>query len=632
MHDEKLAFQSTSDADLAPITEPDEPSLAVEIASAPTLSFAMEQSGVPLVRSAHIQHGGADLLQGAELILRLEPGLSEPYRVGIPPLLPGELHHIGALDVRLPPGRLREVTEKERAQLVWSVQHSGEELARGAKDVSVLPFNEWPGLGAPPALLASFVTPNHPIIGPLLKRVAVRLGESTGSPSLDGYQQRDPVRIRAMVEALYEELSSLGITYAEVPASFEQIGQKVRFPDQILADQIGCCLDLSLLFASCLEQMGLAPLIVVIRGHAFPAVWLVDDRFPEGLVEDPGRLRTQLDLGQLLSWESTSITNGASVRTAMAAARTHLQDDQTFSFALDVRACRSEFRPLPLRAVGAPVEEGEAPTPQRVEIVRILRSAAETPVAAQETAPVPEDVATRFRRWKDRLLDLTLRNRLLSFRPERKEVLPLQIPDLGTFEDLLATGERFEIVGRPLLYGRDDRDAKLLKARVETEEGQARLLGDLARKVLHSHLTQDRLHNQAVELIRSTRTDLEEGGATTLFVTVGMLKWTELGTGQARLAPLLLYPVELAFERTRARLTLRRLDDQDPIANVTLIEKLRRDFAVDLSALANLDQDEAGLDVKALLDGVRKEIQARSGFEVLEEAHVARLSFSKFLM
>lgn len=627
MNETKLALQSTRTPQL------DAPALAVDIAIAPTLSFAMEQSGVPLIRSAQIRNEGASVLQGAELVLRLEPGLSEPQRISIPPLLPDESAELGVLDVRLPPGRLREVTEKERAQLVWSVQSSGESLARGVTDVDVLPFNQWAGyLGAPPALLASFVTPNHPVIGPLLRRVAKRLGGSTGSSALDGYQQRDPARVRSMVEALYEELSCLGIAYAEVPASFEQTGQKVRLPDQVLADQIGCCLDLSLLFASCLEQMGLAPLVVAIHGHAFPAVWLVDDRFPEGLLEDPGRLRTQLELGQILTWESTLLTNGAPFEQALAIGRSHLRADETFVFALDVRSCRSEFRPLPMRMAGVPVEEDDAPTPQRIEIVRILRSAAEAPVPAREPDPVPEDVATRFRRWKDRLLDLTLRNKLLNLRPDRREVLPLQIPDLGAFEDLLATNERFEIVGRPLLHGRDDRDPGLLRTRVETEEGRQRLLGDLARKVLHSHLPQDRLHSQAVELIRSTRTDLEEGGATTLFVTVGMLKWTELGTRQERLAPLILYPVELGFEKARARLTLKRLDDQDPIANVTLIEKLRRDFAIDLSGLADLDTDEAGLDVKGLLDGVRKEIQARSGFEVLEEAHVARLSFSKFLM
>lgn len=39
-----------------------------------------------------------------------------------------------------------------------------------------------------------------------------------------------------------------------------------------------------------------------------------------------------------------------------------------------------------------------------------------------------------------------------------------------------------------------------------------------------------------------------------------------------------------------------------------------------------------GLDVGKILDGVRHAIQARSGFEVLPEAHVARFSFKKFLM
>ncbi|MGA9522843.1 MAG: DUF4011 domain-containing protein, partial [Myxococcaceae bacterium] len=445
----------------------------VELISAPTLSFAMEQSGVPLVRSVVIHNRGAETLKGAELHLELAPELGERRRVGLPEILPGEFAELGAIDYLLPPGRLRQVIEAERARLRWSVHAGDTELLRGEVDVQVLPFNQWPGLRAPPALLASFVTPNHAVIAQLLRRTAEKLGGP-----LDGYQTRDPDRVRAQVDALYEVIGSLGLAYAEIPASFEQSGQKIRLPDQLLSEQIGCCLDLSVLFASCLEQMGLAPLVVLVKGHAFPAVWLVDERFPEGLVEDAARLRNQLALGQIVAFEST-LALGAKAGPFAAAvdkARDHLTHDENFFFGIDVRSCRSEFKPLPLRAVEfAALDEEASATPQRVEVIRILRGAATEAAPEPPPPPVPEDVASRFRRWKDRLLDLTLRNKLLNFRPDAKGALPLEVPDLPVFEDLLASGHRFQVVGRPLARGTDGRDERLARARLDEPDRALRM-------------------------------------------------------------------------------------------------------------------------------------------------------------
>ncbi len=502
-------------------------------------------------------------------------------------------------------------------------------MLRGEVDVQVLPFNQWPGLRAPPALLASFITPNHAVIAQLLRRTAEKLGGP-----LDGYQTRDPDRVRAQVDALYEVIGSLGLAYAEIPASFEQGGQKIRLPDQLLSEQIGCCLDLSVLFASCLEQMGLAPLLVLVKGHAFPAVWLVDERFPEGLVEDAARLRNQLALGQIVAFESTHAVGGRArpLATAIEAAREHLARDEEFFFGIDVRACRSEFKPLPLRAVEfAAGPEDASATPQRIEVIRILRGAATEAAPEPPTPPVPEDVASRFRRWKDRLLDLTLRNKLLNFRPDAKGALPLEVPDLPVFEDLLASSHRFQVVGRPLARGTDGRDERLARARLD-EADRALRMSDLARDVIHASLPEDRLTSVAKELIREARIDIEEGGVSTLYAVLGLLKWIEPGTRKERFAPLVLYPITLELDRSRGRVTLARLEEEEPVANVTLIEKLRRDLGVDLARLADLATDDEGLDLAALFREVRLAIQAKPGFEVLEEAHLARFSFAKFLM
>jgi hypothetical protein len=57
-------------------------------------------------------------------------------------------------------------------------------------------------------------------------------------------------------------------------ASFEQEGQKIRSPSQVLDGGVGTCLDTALLFAAALEQAGLNPVLLMTKGPAFAGVWL----------------------------------------------------------------------------------------------------------------------------------------------------------------------------------------------------------------------------------------------------------------------------------------------------------------------------------------------------------------------
>lgn len=82
------------------------------------------------------------------------------------------------------------------------------------------------------------------------------------------------------------------------------------------------------------------------------------------------------------------------------------------------------------------------------------------------------------------------------------------------------------------------------------------------------------------------RTLLQDAGINALYCAFGFLEWFETPTSQTPLyAPLLFYPVEL--ERTlqgdQYRYTIQRRDD-DIEPNVTLVEKLKRDFGVQLPA------------------------------------------------
>lgn len=137
-----------------------------------------------------------------------------------------------------------------------------------------------------PEMLAAFITPNHAVLTPIIKRAAAILEQWTGTPSLDEYQSRNPDRVRKQMAAIYTALTEQQIIYSTIPASFEEHGQRVRLTDSVLAQKLGTCLDMALLYASCLESIGLNALIVITKGHAFAGGWLVPETFPDPAIDD----------------------------------------------------------------------------------------------------------------------------------------------------------------------------------------------------------------------------------------------------------------------------------------------------------------------------------------------------------
>ncbi|MDQ6423056.1 hypothetical protein RB620_26865 [Paenibacillus sp. LHD-117] len=104
-----------------------------------------------------------------------------------------------------------------------------------------------------------------------------------GSSAFDAYQSHNPIRVRHQVAAIYSAIQAKQITYCVAPASFEEIGQRVRLPDAIIINNMGNCLDQTLLYAACLEAIGLYPLVVFTEGHAFAGVWLIQESFSESV-------------------------------------------------------------------------------------------------------------------------------------------------------------------------------------------------------------------------------------------------------------------------------------------------------------------------------------------------------------
>ncbi len=623
------------------------PMLTIDVVCDPHVNYAMYQNDVPVVKQLSLRNAAEEPVDDLVVRAWLADDLSHRWEARLVSLPANSTYNFSTVDLMLNGGVLARQTERQRTELHIQVSQAGTLLAQRVVPLDVLAFSEWPGTGSLPELTAAFILPNHPTVQTILATARQHLERATGQPAFSGYQSNSIAHVEAMVEAIYQAIAGMDLGYINPPASFERQGQKVRLPDEIATHRLATCLDLTLLMAACFEQAGLNPLIVLVDGHAFVALWANAQTFAEPVVDDALRIRKRMQLGEIIAVETTVLTNRPvpSIADARRAALRHMEDVDRFICAIDVRAARSlSIRPLPVRVVEGQVvlvDDGPTMVATRGAMTEAVSGAdaatntVETVPSAQDTsqqAEPPETPAARLERWKRRLLDLSLRNRVLNYR-EANKAIPLMCPDVARLEDQLALGQRFTILPRPKLMQEDQpRSAEIHLARTGEDPIEKLLREDMEQRRLHANLTPQELERRSLEIYRAARASMEESGVSTLYLAIGFLTWYESPSSQTpRRAPILLVPVELERVTARSQFTL-RLGDEDPRINVTLLEKLKTDFGLEKPGLDELAADESGVDVPLILRRFRELIKDEPRWDVVEEAHLGLFSFTKFLM
>ena len=609
------------------------------------IHWAMERSGVPIVREVRLRNRGSEELRDLRLTLQVGPSFSGVFEVELSALAPGAEARVDRPDLCIDSGRLRELQELEHGALHVEVRQGPRVLLRESRPIDVLPWNEW-NTALLPELIAAFVLPNDPAVATCLETARDVLGETTGDPVLAGYEARSRERARAVVRAVYQTIERLGITLASPTASFESSGQRLRSPSQVLAHRMGTGVDLAVMVAAALEAAGLNPVLAMGRGQVFAGAWLIDDWLPSASSDDPAAPRKLAAAGEMTFIDVSLAARrpAAAPEAAEGSAIEKVSDGRSFEYLVDVRAARlARVLPLPLAATpGSPASAAAkalagAKGPERTDTRPGggAAPAADTPQKSAGESAIADSKRPRNARveaWKERLLDLSLRNRLLNFRTSRDKSVAIDLPELPLLDDRLATGEALTLEPRVELDENDPRVAELLRARGAEEYHRGQRLELLASGHLLTQHAEEDLQRRLVAIFRAARVEVEETGSSTLFLAVGMLRWIEGGTaGPQRSAPVLLYPVEISRASARSRLRI-QLRDDEPRLNETLLEKLRVDFDVDTPELKGLPFDEAGVDVAKVLTALRRGIARLPGFEVHDEAFLAFFSFSKFLM
>jgi hypothetical protein len=140
---------------------------------------------------------------------------------------------------------------------------------------------------------------------------------------------------------------------------------------------------------------------------------------------------------------------------------------------------------------------------------------------------------------------------------------------------------------------------------------------------------QDDLDRTAKKITTAARTSIEESGSNMLYLCFGFLEWRDSETAQASQAPLLIMPVTIEREkapRNKGWVYQIQYSSEDLTTNLSLVEKMKRDFAVAIPFLREEDTPSS------YADAVREATSNRPGWQVKNFLTLALLSFGKLLM
>lgn len=503
-------------------------------------------------------------------------------------------------------------------------------------DFRVLADNEWINSPVFYESLAAFVQPNVPEVRDVLATASDLLEKKTGDGALQGYQA-GPERAALIALAVYEAFRSRGIRYINPPASFEGTGQRVRTTSEVLTTGFGTCIDLSVAYAACCEQAGLHPVLIVVHGHAMTGIMVGEHSASAPVIYEEGAIRNLVTSRMVLPVDA--VYYGATTfDQAVAGGRALLSSTPTYGL-VDVHASRRDgIRPLPTDLDGASESAGVA-----------VSDGAFTSVPAQDAWALPslgldddtgeegerravkdDGSPARIQRWKQTLLDLSFRNRLLNLRPNA-EVLELVLPadGLAELDDLIHAGKSIELYGHDAVS--DNRKLQGILSIDDLPESQ--LLDDLAtNRRAYVRVTEARYRNQLRGLARKVKTYFEETGSANLYLTLGSME-LETPSGKKAQAPLFLIPVKITGGTGRSRFGIVADSSNDATPNHCLIEWLRDRHGATIPSLSEPPVDASGLDITKALSDISRMLSAlQLPFEVRETAYVGVCRFSTYGM
>ena len=308
-----------------------------------------------------------------------------------PETLPARDNPPGGIRVPLTSELARSVDERMQTNILVEMRWHGQLLHQHTYAVWLNPVDEWRLNDDEIIWLPSFVQPRDPAVPRIIDTAQqfLKCLADYSSAGFDGYQSYDSDArgikkwdgIDDQVRAIWTAISfEMALHYINPPPSYSESAQRLRRPHQTIAQGRGTCVDLAILFASCLEWIEVYPVIFMLDDHAFPGYWKSLEAYEEFIVpsgvdeedaagrtseavettEDAPRwiaprdsyreIRKYVHEGTLVPLETVGLTSKDSFADARETAFEYFKNlrHRTFHSMVDIIRSRAVVTPLPV--------------------------------------------------------------------------------------------------------------------------------------------------------------------------------------------------------------------------------------------------------------------------------------------
>ena len=231
-----------------------------------------------------------------------------------------------------------------------------------------------------------------------------------------------------------------------------------------------------------------------------------------------------------------------------------------------------------------------------------------------------KDIEKEFKNLRKELLDLTLRNPLLSFKSRNRNLSIINQSPMNAYKVLVLENKK--------MYFAPNK-AETKKSRAHTFIDQTKdFLSSESDKTLKADLTPSELQKRLFYIDQQSKTMVQEQGYNILYIALGFLEWIDKKKPrQKNLAPLILIPVALERKKVGNSFSL-SWTGEDIQNNISIQAKLR-EAGIELPKFEQTSYIEG---VNQYLSEVKKAIRPFGKWDVKDDVALGFFSFTKFVM
>ncbi|MFB6245465.1 MAG: DUF4011 domain-containing protein [Candidatus Nanohaloarchaea archaeon] len=229
------------------------------------------------------------------------------------------------------------------------------------------------------------------------------------------------------------------------------------------------------------------------------------------------------------------------------------------------------------------------------------------------------DFDKKIENWKEKLLDLTRRNKMVHFKPTKTKSLPLKGRNKSEIKELFLDEETI-FVRKPETKIEEDEEETEDRRDVEEDEIEG-------NEVLPTRNLEDSDYSLN-QLFLNQRSILQEKGVDPLYISMGMMRWFEAESSDEVLrSPLILVPVEIERktnenpERYNYEINY---EEEEVLINPALRKKLSDERGIELPD----DEDVVLEDLEEIFESVRSKINGFPRWEIKEKIILGIFQFA----